>query len=281
MTGRVVTLGNAVVDVVARVETLPPAGGEVVADGGPEPGGGGLRVVLAARAAGAQAVFAGRIGSGPLGDSVRAALARAGVPVLLGPVQDQDTGAVLTFVHPDGERSFVTLPGAELADPALGDVRVDGGDLVHVSGYGLRGAERSAAIARFLAALPPEVPVLLDPGHVGARPEPALLDRVDWWSGSAVEASDATGLADPVAAAVALGPRFRRGAVVRLGADGCLLAAGQGAPLHLPAPSVRVSSTNGAGDTHVGAFLAALADGADPRSAAEAANAAAAAFVAR
>ncbi|HEY8318738.1 MAG TPA: PfkB family carbohydrate kinase [Amnibacterium sp.] len=280
MTGRVVTLGNAVVDVVARVPALPPPGGEVVADGGPEPGGGGLRVVLAARAAGAQAVFAGRIGAGPFGDSVRAALAHAGVPVLLGPVQGDDTGAVLTFVHPDGERGFVTLPGAELADPALDDVRVDAGDLVHVSGYGLRGAGRSASIARFLAGLPRAVPVLLDPGHVGARPEAALLDRVDWWSGSAVEATDATGLQDPLAAATALGPRFRRGAVVRLGADGCLLATGRAAPVHLPAPPVRVSSTNGAGDTHVGTFLAALADGADPRSAAEAANAAAAAFVA-
>ena len=68
---------------------------------------------------------------------------------------------------------------------------------------------------------------------------------------------------------------------MRLGADGCLLALGQDAPLHLPAPPVLVSSTNGAGDTHVGTFLAALADGADPRSAAEGANAAAAAFVAR
>jgi sugar/nucleoside kinase (ribokinase family) len=44
---------------------------------------------------------------------------------------------------------------------------------------------------------------------------------------------------------------------------------------------VTVRDTNGAGDTHVGAFLAALARGADPRTAAEAATRAAAAFIAR
>jgi sugar/nucleoside kinase (ribokinase family) len=40
-------------------------------------------------------------------------------------------------------------------------------------------------------------------------------------------------------------------------------------------------SANGAGDTHVGTFLAALASGAGPQDAAVRANEAAAAFVAR
>jgi sugar/nucleoside kinase (ribokinase family) len=282
VTGRVVTLGNAVVDLVAAVPMLPVRGGDVVAtDGGPVAGGGGFRAVLAVRAAGGAAAFAGRIGTGPLGRTVGSALEAARIPVLTAPVPDRDTGLAVTLVEPDGERSFVTLPGAELADPALDDVRFQADDLVHLSGYGLQDAVRTAAIARVLAALPPGTTVLLDPGPLGVLGDgEAVLARVDWWSGTAAEATVATGLVDPVAAAGALARRVRRGAVVRRGPDGCLLALPGADPVAIPAPRVAVRSTNGAGDTHVGAFLAALAAGTDPHHAAQRATAAAAAFVA-
>ncbi|HET6826335.1 MAG TPA: PfkB family carbohydrate kinase [Amnibacterium sp.] len=283
MTGRVVTLGNAVVDLVAAVPVLPERGGDVVAtDGGPVAGGGGLRVVLAVRAAGGAAAFAGRIGTGPLARTVGSALESARIPVLTAPVPDRDTGLAVTLVEPDGERSFVTLPGAELADPALGDLHFQADDLVHVSGYGLQDPGRTAVIAQVLAAFPHGTTVLLDPGPLGVRGDPgAVLDRVDWWSGTAAEATAATGLGDPAHAAGALAARMRRGAIVRRGADGCLLAVPGTHPVAIPAPRVPVRSTNGAGDTHVGAFLAALAAGADPLAAASSANAAAAAFVSR
>ena len=281
MTGRVVTLGNAVVDLVAAVPVLPVRGGDVVAtDGGPVAGGGGLRVVLAVRAAGGAAAFAGRIGTGPLGRTVGSALEAARIPVLTAPVPDRDTGLAVTLVEPDGERSFVTLPGAELADPALDDVRFQGDDLVHVSGYGLQDPSRSAAIARVLAALPPGTTVLLDPGPLGVRGDAGtVLDRVDWWSGTEAEAASATGLCDPADAEVALATRVRRGAIVRRGAAGCVLALPGGGALRIPAPRVPVRSTNGAGDTHVGAFLAALAAGIPPEEAARRATETAAAFV--
>lgn len=70
MTGRVVSTGNALVDVVATVPHLPERGSDVLAAGGRlEVGGGGYRALVAARAAGAEALFAGRIGTGPLGTS--------------------------------------------------------------------------------------------------------------------------------------------------------------------------------------------------------------------
>jgi len=282
VTSRVVTLGNAVVDLVAAVPALPARGSDVVAtDGGPVAGGGGLRAVLAVRAAGGAAAFAGRIGTGPLGRTVGSALEAARIPVLTAPVPDRDTGLAVTLVEPDGERSFVTLPGAELADPALDDVRFQGDDLVHVSGYGLQTPSRTAAIVRVLAAFPPGTTVLLDPGPLGVRGDAgAVLALVDWWSGTEEEAATATGLTDPVDAAAALAARVRRGAVVRRGPAGCLLALPGADPLDIPAPRVPVSSTNGAGDTHVGVFLAALAAGTHPHDAARRATEAAAAFVA-
>jgi sugar/nucleoside kinase (ribokinase family) len=282
VTGRVVTLGNAVVDLVAAVPALPVRGSDVVAsDGGPVAGGGGLRMVLAVRSAGGAAAFAGRIGTGPLGRTVGTALETARIPVLTAPVPDRDTGLAVTLVEPDGERAFVTLPGAELADPALADVRFQADDLVHVSGYGLQDPVRTAAITRVLEALPPGTTVLLDPGPLGVRGDAeALLARVDWWSGTEAEATAATGIPDPVPAAAALAGRMRCGAVVRRGSAGCVLAVRGSEPVALPAPQVVARSANGAGDTHVGTFLAALASGAGPHEAAVRANEAAAAFVA-
>lgn len=286
MTGRVISLGNALVDVVAAVPRLPDRGGDVLASGGRvEVGGGGFRAVVAAREAGADAVLAGRIGSGPFGDLIRDALATRGVAAPLPPVPGRDSGFVLTAVEPDGERTFMTVPGAEAAEPGLEDLAVAPTDVVHVHGYGLVAPERGAALADFVLGLPDEVAVLLDPGPFGADADPAvlarLLLRVDWWSGSTPEARAATGLGDARAAARLLAGTVRSGAIVRQGPAGCLLARRSGGEVvHLPAPEVAVVDSNGAGDTHVGTFLAGLLHGADPVAAARAANEAAAAFVA-
>jgi sugar/nucleoside kinase (ribokinase family) len=78
----------------------------------------------------------------------------------------------------------------------------------------------------------------------------------------------------------------RAGVLVRTGAAGCLVArTGAGAdglpPVHVPGFPVTVVDTNGAGDTHTGTFIAALAGGADALDAARTANAAAALSVTR
>ena len=46
------------------------------------------------------------------------------------------------------------------------------------------------------------------------------------------------------------------------GADGCLVLVPGGEPVHVPGFPVETVDSNGAGDAHVGAFLAALAAGA-------------------
>ncbi|MGH3400274.1 MAG: carbohydrate kinase family protein, partial [Streptosporangiaceae bacterium] len=70
--------------------------------------------------------------------------------------------------------------------------------------------------------------------------------------------------------------------VVRTGPDGCLIVPrGAAEPVRVPGFPVDVVDTNGAGDTHTGVFIAALAHGADPLEAARRANAAAALSVTR
>jgi sugar/nucleoside kinase (ribokinase family) len=286
MTGRLVTTGNALVDVIASVPRLPERGSDVLASGGRvEVGGGGFRAIVAALGVGADCVFAGRIGTGPFGDLVRSALRGLHVPAPIPPVTGQDSGFSIAAIEPDGERTFMTVPGAESAPPALDVIAIRSDDAVHVHGYGLVAPLRGAALADFVTGLPDEPLVLLDPGPFGADAPPEvlarLLPRVDWWSGNEAEARAATGLGDPEAAAQLLAGTVRAGAVVRQGADGCLVAMRGGGITRLPAPEVEVTDSNGAGDTHVGVFLAGLLEGIDPLAAASAANEAAAAFVSR
>jgi sugar/nucleoside kinase (ribokinase family) len=63
---------------------------------------------------------------------------------------------------------------------------------------------------------------------------------------------------------------------VRDGAHGCVIALPAAEPERIPGFIVHVLDTNGAGDTHTGVFVAALARGATPSEAARLANAAAA-----
>jgi sugar/nucleoside kinase (ribokinase family) len=276
-------LGSVVVDIVLSVPALPERGGDVLATGTETSPGGGFNVMLAAARQGLPVRYAGAHGTGPLGDRARAAMAAAGVEVLLPPRTDSDTGFVVSLVDEPGERTFVTSPGAEstLVPEDLAGLRATSRDLVHLSGYSLLHPLNREALTGWLRALGPDVTVLLDPGPlIDLIPEDTLsllLDRCDWWSCNTEEARRATGLDAPEAAAAELGRRLtRRGVLVRAGPDGCLLSQDGADPVHVPGFAVPTVDMNGAGDTHTGVFAAALATGADPLDAARRANAAAA-----
>jgi sugar/nucleoside kinase (ribokinase family) len=315
--GRLLHLGNVVVDVVLNVGQIPQRGGDVLASCTEVAAGGGFNVMAAAVAQGLAVGYAGGYGSGPFAALALAALARARVEVLLAPKPGLDTGFVVTIVDAGGERTFLTSRGAEatLTAPELRGVRAGPRDAVYLSGYGLVHPSNARAILDWLGRLGEPNLVFLDPGPLVGDVPGDVLDRVlrrtDWLTCNAREAAWLTGQADPVAAARALaagapagGPRRgaagklahgaaggggppafrgRGGVVVRTGAAGCLLAlAGAGpAPLHVRGFRVPVIDTNGAGDIHTGTFIAVLARGADAREAARTANAAAAISVTR
>lgn len=286
---RLVHLGNAVVDLVVTVPHLPERGGDVVAYGATAHVGGGFNVMAAAVRNGLPVTYAGMHGSGQYAELARAALRDEGVVVLQPPVPEIDTGVVLTFVDAGGERTFVTLPGAEahLTPSALARVAPRPGDLVYLTGYSLAHAINRAALTAWLPGVDPHVVVVVDPGPlVRSLPPDALdvvLDRADWVTANLAEARALTGEDDATAAARALARRAgRRGVVVRAGADGCVLVeAGGGVPVTVPPVPVTVVDLNGAGDTHTGVFLAELARGACAADAAARANAAAALAVTR
>lgn len=281
---RLMHVGNVVVDLVATVPALPVRGGDVLAGSMGALPGGGFNVMVAAARQGLPVTYAGGHGSGPFGDVARAALREAGIAVLH-PPRSTDTGVVVTLVDDGGERSFVTGPEAVLGSSAaeLEAVRPAAGDAVYLSGYGLLDPNSRQALVAWVCRLPGDILVALDPGPLAPSAAPdslaTVLERADWCTASAAEATAITGLADPGRAASALGGRA--GVIVRTGSEGCVVAARGRASVVVPGFAVNPVDTTGAGDTHTGVFLSALASGVDPVDAARTANAAAALAVAR
>lgn len=285
---RLVSSGNVVIDIVTTVDALPEPGGDVFASGGRLEPGGGFNLMVSARRQGLSTAYAGTTGAGPFGELARAGLSREGITTLLAPVPGIDTGFVVAIVDRQGERTFVTVVGAEgaLTAARLDTIEIAPTDVFYVSGYSLLHPENRAAILSRLPRLPELTTVVYDPGPLGhtvpAEDVDVMLSRADWWSGNNREAMLATGLRDSGDAAVALAVRLPRGRmVVRTGGDGCLLGDSRGKTQAVPGYPVDVVDTNGAGDAHTGAFIAGLAAGLDPPHAAARANAVAALSVTR
>ncbi|MDR3360063.1 MAG: PfkB family carbohydrate kinase [Bifidobacteriaceae bacterium] len=296
---RLIHTGQVVVDMTLRLPRLPEPGGVIWAQSQGMAAGGAFNVLAAARRDGADAVYAGAIGQGPLAEMARVALAAEGI-VRTGPViSDRDTGFSLALVDDAAERTFVSSAGAETQVGPSGEVAIGArpGDVVYVGGYSLAHPAKAAALRRAVAALPPGVRLLVDPsplvGELPAKVWEWLVGRADIWSMNLREAAAlarvlagapsggaADGRADAVHLAQALAETLGGTVVVRRGAAGAVVAAQFGPnaapPLALPAFPVKAVDTNGAGDTHCGVLVAALLRGASLIEAAHRAGVAAA-----
>lgn len=302
MTRRLLSAGEVVVDLVLSVPSLPIRGGDVLATAVATETGGAFNVMAAAARQGVPVTYAGLLGTGPMATLARAALAAEGIEVVLAARPGLDTGTVVTLVEPLGERTFVTTLGAEAqltgADLAAVDVRPD--DIVHVSGYGLAYPNNGRHLAAWVTTLPDRATLILDPGPLVADIPRSLLDpvlhRCDWLSANLTEARAllATtngghvvdgGVDDPLAIARGLSGLSRHGVVLRLGERGAVVVTRDVPAVHVPAVAVHALDLNGAGDAHVGSFIASLArdDGPafDPVAAVRRANLAAAMAVSR
>jgi sugar/nucleoside kinase (ribokinase family) len=290
MINRLVSLGNVIIDIVAEVPALPERGGDVLASGVALEVGGGFNLMAAAARQSLSVAYAGALGHGLFGDLARGALRAEGIALLLpdDPGEQRDTGFDVVLVDAGGERTFVTAVGAEagVTSQRLDHVEIRPTDAVLISGYGLLHDANRHAILDRLPGLPPETTVCFDPGPLGHTLPDKVIDtvrrRVDWWSCNEREASLATGCADPATAAAELLVRLRRGnVVVRAGMSGCVVAQRGSAVAHVPGVPVAIMDTTGAGDAHLGAFIAGLAAGRDAEAAARRANVVAALTVTR
>jgi sugar/nucleoside kinase (ribokinase family) len=280
---RLILVDSVVVDVVLNVDSLPQRGSDTLVERSDSFAGGGFNVMAAASRLGLPSVYGGVVGLGPFASIAREAMRDENIVVATAPNDDVDTGFVVAIVEADGERTFVTSVGAEatLSTSQLDELDVNASDYVYFSGYALLHESNARALVAFLGRIPEATCFLFDPGPIVADIREDLLDavfdRVDWFSCNAREARLLTECSDADEAARSLRGRMNRGGViVRIGANGCVVAESDSQSVVVPGFVVDVIDSNGAGDCHVGAFAAALAMGRTPEEAARWANGAAA-----
>ena len=280
--GRVVLMGQILVDLAVRGEALPSPGGDVWAIDEGMHVGGGFNALVAARRMGAEAVSLSPIGEGPYASLIQAALAREGITNLGPRIAGIDNGFCIAFTDRTGERTFISTKGAETMAPAnawADFVRtMSPGDVLYIDGYLMdHPANREAAEAA-LRVLPEGVRVVLDVSPVIGIPDGLPTDDVivsmnhreaQEIGQQSEDSSVCDRCREPHEAARAMLGLLGRPVLVRAGAAGAYFVRPDGtAPnasnedaSHVPTPRVEAIDTNGAGDAHSGVLAASLAHG--------------------
>lgn len=253
------SLASALVDQVTFVPHLPTPGGDVLATKTFNQVGGALNLEAAATRLGLQSRHCTPIGSGPRADAILEAMAIEGVLVQgIEEYSEGDSGLCITLVEPDGQRSFVTISGAEgkrsFAELERYDYDEDAWLVVY--GYELVYPTSRDAFLELFASGIIKSQIVFDPGPTTAE----LTSEVLEWLGThaaliSCNQSEYEKLAPHVSPECWL--------LLRKGSEGAELWHRGALAASAVGRRVNVVDTNGAGDVHTGAFLAALAQGND------------------
>jgi ribokinase len=268
MTGRIICVGDVMVDVLA---VLP--GPLVIGSDTPAPisfrhGGSAANTAAWLAEIGVPTAFVGRVGDDPFGRDVTNALLASGVATHVTVDRQTPTGTCLVLVSADGERTMVPSAGANatMSRTDLPATLVKSEDRLHVSGYVLfKAGTRPAAQAALEAASSVGAQISID--TASAEPIRAIGGErfLDWLPATALlianadEALVLTGCAEPETAVALLARRFAT-VVVKMGERGAVAASGDGVQIVRTEPVAVVDST-GAGDAFAAGLLAALQTG--------------------
>ena len=276
--GRVVLMGQILVDrVLQGAGPIYGGGYERARDAGTHVGG-GFNALVAARRMRAEAISLSPIGQGPHASLITDSLAREGI-VDAGPrVEGADNGFCVALIDSRAERTFISTKGAETMTPAnawADFVRtMNPGDVLYIDGYLMdHPANREAAEAA-LRVLPGDVRVVLDVSPVIGIPDglpPTSLismstsEAASLWRHADRKAINVRSWLPAEDAPIAMATLLQHDVVVRAGKDGAYFTrytdSAELTSAHVPPLSVEAIDTNGAGDAHTGVLAACLAEG--------------------
>jgi ribokinase len=282
----VVVVGSLNMDLVTRTPRLPQPGETLTGSGfSTTQGGKGANQAVALARLGASVAMIGCVGDDDYGRVLLANLAREGIDHRGVRIEHGcPTGIAAITVDDTSQNSIIVVPGSNHAltqadiapfDTLLRDARLLVCQLevpLDTVRFALQAARRHGCTTLLNAA--PILPL-----------DDALLALVDWLVVNEIEAAALAGqtVGTPDEALAAITPLRARGCgnvLITLGAQGTVAAFGDELR-HFEAQKVAAIDTTGAGDTFVGGFGAALAQGATAQAAIRLGQAAAAIAVTR
>ena len=254
---RVRCLASGLIDQVCFVPHLPTPGGDVLATKTFNQVGGALNLEATVSRLGLKAIHSTPLGKGPRADQIREAMGRETVAIdAIEDYADGDSGLCMTFVEPNGQRSFVTQSGAEgLRDfRELEQYEYSADDWLVIYGYELVYPTSRDSFQRLFESGLIKSKIVFDPGPTTSELSEFFLT---WLGQNATLIS--CNQSEYQKLKSYLSPECWL--LLRKGAEGAELHHGGQLVASAQGRKVPVVDTNGAGDIHTGAFLAALAAG--------------------
>jgi ribokinase len=266
MPANVVVIGSLNMDLVTRAPRLPVGGETLIGHSfATVSGGKGANQAVAAARLGAQVAMVGCVGNDDYGVQLRNALLAEQIDCQAVSTVADSSGVALIVVDDNSQNAIVIVAGANGAmTPAVidrFDAVLQAADVI-ICQLEIPDATVGHALkrARALGKV-----VILNPAPA-SRPLPAdWFTAIDYLIPNESEATVLSGLSvDSLESAESAASQLiAMGAgkvIITLGAQGSLFADGQRFE-HFPAPKVKAVDTTAAGDTFVGGFAAALANG--------------------
>lgn len=276
MTPPIAILGAFFVDLACRADRMPAWGetlhGRSFAFG---PGGKGANQAVAAARQGARVEMITRVGCDAFGDMARKLFAQEGIGAGFVVTDDEAPTGTATIIVDDAnaENAIIIVPGA-CGRLSVADVEAASATIAGASFF-VSQLELDFSVCRrgIEIAAGARVPVLLNPAPAVQLPE-NVYPMVSYMTPNETEASvlvdrPVTNVADAKMAASRLRDRGVRNVVVTLGEAGAYVG---GESFEGVIPAFRagtVRDTTGAGDAFNGGFVAALAQGAGLKEAAQ------------
>ena len=269
MPARIFVFGSYIADMMMRTPRLPRRGETIFA--GPfqiGPGGKGSNQAVAARRAGADVLFATRVGDDELGRAARRMFEAEGIDARFAFV-DADgvaTGAALIMVEEGSAENMITVaigPCARFTAAEV-DAALDAARGRDIAVFQLE-TNLDATLRAIRAAKAAGMRTLLNPAPVQALPDD-IFAQVDFLTPNETEAAALTGIGtedEPGvrAAAAALRAKGCGTVIVTLGAKGVFVSAAAFEGIVPAAPGIVPVDTTGAGDSFAGCFACAIAEG--------------------
>lgn len=284
---KIIGLGNALTDELIRLNTdqtlgefgLPKGGMQIIdtekydeikwcIEGFEKqivPGGSSCNTIRGIAELGGQTAFVGMVGNDEVGNFFENDLKKSGVDTKIFRC-DTSSGTALTFISPDGERTFATHLGAavQMSAEMLSEDIFKGCDILHIEGYLLQNQKLITRAVQLAKTCGLQISLDLASYNVVLENlgflQNFVKDYVDILFANKEEAKAFTGLENARDALYLMAEICEIG-IVKVGQKGSYVKRGKEPTVHVGISPHNCIDTTGAGDFYAAGLLYGLANG--------------------
>ena len=264
---KTLVIGSAIVDIMMQLDRLPQSGEDVLCDSTKTVVGGcAFNVANTLKNLDFDHDLCVPLGKGPFSDIIRKELNKKGYDPMI-EENKEDNGYCLSLIESNGERTFITVEGAEshFKKKWFDNIDSDKYDSIYISGYQLYG-DSGKVILDWIKSIPEldQKRIFVAPGPMITKIESETMEAMFSLNPilhiNELEAKSYTKKENLEDAIKDLYKKSRNLVFVTLGKDGTLFYDGKKL-LHIKSNEANVIDTVGAGDSHIGAIIASISRG--------------------